>query len=135
MPVSIHCKNLPISPKEVETLWSRARDVRQYPDEEIGLRCVSVAEIQRLNKMYLGKNRPTNVLTFSYGKEHDIALCLSVARRQAPDDFSSYVALLIVHAFLHVTGMDHTTSKKAWASMLEAEEKILRKAGFRHVSW
>lgn len=142
MPVTIiKCSTLPLVQAEVDKLWQTVRGERNFPEEEVAIRCVTEKEIQELNIRYQRKDTPTNVLTFSYEKGepaspvggHDIALCLTVAQREARERSRSsrdYVALLLVHAFLHVTGMDHERSAQEAKTTQELEVVILNKAGF-----
>lgn len=129
------CKDFPLTENELENLWQAARITRNVPDDEVAMRCVDVEEIQRLNKEYRNKDIPTNILTFSYKSEgeHDIALCMEVARTEANARgiaIRDYVALLVTHAVLHVCGMDHETSEKSSLVMKETEREILRACGF-----
>lgn len=136
-------ENLPLKLTEVEQLWQETIRARDFPDETVNIKCVSPAEMRTLNKQYRGKDAPTNVLTFNYGPvghevaSHDIALCLSVAEREASErgvSLRDYVARLLVHAFLHATGMDHERSYEAARDTEQAERKILQAAGFQAAS-
>ena len=65
---------------------------------------------------------------------HDIVLCLAVAEREAEARemmLRDYAAWLLVHAFLHVTGLDHESSDQAAASTTQAEVAILAAAGYQ----
>lgn len=152
MPVSVQ-KNkyvLPVSIKEVRSLWQSVCEATRYSDEPVVVRLVSVREIQTLNKQYHHRDAVTNVLTFSYpakdlpgsGKgaqtEHDIVVCMEIATQEARQyevELGDYVALLFVHAFLHAVGMDHENNEKAARSMHEAEAIILQAHGRRLVAW
>ena len=129
------CKDFPLTEKELQSLWHMARDRSNMPDDDVAMRCVSADEIQRLNKEYRNKDAPTNILTFSYAPEgeHDIALCLEVARSEAHARaiaIRDYVALLVVHGLLHVCGMDHEESKESEITMQEKEREVLLACGF-----
>ena len=133
MSVTVLSQGLPLSVPEIERLWSATRDIVRLPDEDIALRVVSTAEITELNKKYRKKDAPTNVLTFSYETEHDVALCLEIAEEEAREhgvDLREYVAWLIAHAFIHAGGIDHEASPEEEARMREAEEAVLAKSGF-----
>lgn len=139
MPVVVQeCKDMALTVDEVVELWQAVRHNRQFPDDEVTVRCVSVAESQRLNVTYRQKDSPTNVLTFSYGDgTHDVALCGAVAQAEATDrQFSlrDYTALLLVHAFLHVTGMDHERDESEAKQTRQLEQTILAATGFSSVN-
>lgn len=133
MPVFVQCNGFPLSDEEVAGLWRETVALRQYPDELVTVCCVTEREIKRLNKQYRGREEATNVLTFSYDGEHDIALCLAVAKREAQEgnvSLRDYGAWLLVHAFLHVTGMDHEGTSEEADKMEKLEGAILKKKGF-----
>lgn len=142
MPISLQCDtHFPVSEKDARLLWSSTVRFQHCSDDVVTVRCVSSVEIQRLNRQYRNKDAPTNVLTFTYpassgdgSQEHDIALCLTVAKREAHDRHTAvhdYVALLLVHAFLHAAGLDHESSSDAAQRYAHAEREILSDAGFR----
>lgn len=138
MPVIIQGENLPVTAEEAQRLWTETIAATAHGDDEVVVRGVDEEESRRLNLEYRKKDAPTNVLTFSYpagseGVSHDIALCLPVAEKEAGErgvESRDYVALLLVHAFLHAVGMDHERSAEAAAAQQEAEVAILTKAGW-----
>ncbi|MBI1833666.1 MAG: rRNA maturation RNase YbeY [Candidatus Andersenbacteria bacterium] len=126
-----------LTPSEVERLWQEVRKACEYPDDEVAVRCVSEEEIKKLNTKYRKKNHATNILTFTYDEQHDIALCLSVAEEESREQevaLRDYVALLLVHAFLHATGMDHERSEEEAENTEDLETTILSKSGFSAIS-
>jgi probable rRNA maturation factor len=91
--------------------------------------------MRRLNRRYRGRDKPTDVLSFSYledgkGGEDGVAGDVFVshqtlvrdARRLgvAPDDLALRI---VVHGFLHVLGYDHETDRDA--SRMERRERAL----------
>jgi probable rRNA maturation factor len=135
MPLSLQCENFPLTDTEVNNLWQSVRTHTTFPDEHVALECVSKEEITRLNHQYRNKEAPTNVLTFSYGSdaEHDVALCMEVATEEASERdiaIRDYVALLVVHALLHVCGVDHEQSETESIRMKTLEQEILLSCGF-----
>jgi probable rRNA maturation factor len=97
------------------------------------LRIVGSPEGRRLNKKFRKKNRPTNVLSFSYGKgAGDIVLCHPVVAREARaqgKSIAAHYAHLVVHGALHLRGYDHAAKAQA-AKMERREIRILRRLGF-----
>ena len=81
-------------------------------DGVIALRFVPDEEMQRLNRMYRGKDSVTDVLSFSYMHDPgellgDLALSYEQAKRQAEGDVLHELVMLTVHGVLHVLGYDH----------------------------
>lgn len=133
MPVHVQCDDIAVTQEEIESLWHQAVALYGQRGDQVTIRCVSEQEIQSLNESYRHMPRPTNVLTFSYGDSHDVALCVEVASREATRRNTSlrdYTALLLAHAFLHVFGLDHERSDEEAEKTAEAERTILQRAGF-----
>jgi len=100
------------------------RRMRLHPATELTLRLVDPATIAVLNKQWMDKEGPTDVLSFPMdeltpGRDEeespegylgDIALCPQVAEQQAPaagHTTQDEVNLLTVHGILHLLGYDH----------------------------
>lgn len=137
MPIVVHGEDIGLTSDDVWRLWQQTRDFTGQADDEVVVRSVDEQESRRLNKEYRNKDEPTNILTFSYGDgTHDIALCLPVTEAEASDRGIArrdYVALVVVHAFLHVAGMDHERSDKEAQATWRAEQAILNQAGFNAI--
>jgi probable rRNA maturation factor len=88
------------------------------------------AELRRLNREFLGKDYPTDVLAFPAAGPHlgDIAISFARARAQARafgHDTGQEVRILMLHGLLHLLGMDHTAdggrmarAEKRWRARL-----------------
>jgi len=87
--------------------------------------------IQTLNRKFLKKNKPTDVLSFPLGEKApdgkyylgDIVISVPVAFRQAREKGHSLdreMRLLAIHGFLHLLGYDH------FAGIEEEEQKLHR---------
>jgi len=104
-------------------------------DAELVLRIVGAAEGRRLNRDYRGREVPTNVLTFGYGRSPlrgDVVLCSPVIAREAREQdktLAAHFAHLVVHGVLHLRGFDHERASRA-ARMEGAERRILGDLGY-----
>jgi probable rRNA maturation factor len=105
------------------------RRMRLHPATELTVRLVDADTIGVLNKQWMGKTGPTDVLSFPMdeltpgrdgadpneqdrGYLGDIALCPQVAAQQAPaagHSTSDEIELLTVHGILHLLGYDHAS--------------------------
>lgn len=89
------------------------------------------AFIRDLNKTYRGKDKPTNVLSFTGENDYlgDLILSIETIEREAKEQhksFKDHVRHLLVHGTLHLLGYDH--QRKEEAKRMEALEiKILKK--------
>lgn len=82
---------------------------------------------KKLNNSYRGKNKPTNVLSFSINKNSgEIFITPAIAKKQMKEfgrKFDNMLAFLFIHAIMHLKGMDHGDR------MDKAEEKIRKEFG------
>lgn len=94
---------------------------------EINIAIITPLEIHTLNKTYRAKDKATNVLSFPNGVDDpyypyfqmgDIAICKEIVQNEASEQKKSYVdhfAHMIIHATLHLCGLDHIEEKEAEA--------------------
>ncbi len=136
---SVQCDDFLLTGKKVAELLTVTCKEKNIPKANVTLKCVSAEEIRSMNATYRNTQAPTNILTFSYPdtNEHDVALCISIAEKEAEYlrvPLQDYVALLLVHAFLHVAGMDHEKSQTEEEETQRLEKRILGQCGFTSVS-
>lgn len=78
---------------------------------DLSLAFVSEKESKSANKKYRGKDKPANVLSFSFSKTSgEMLICPRKAREDMGRfnmDYRSFVALLFIHGLLHLKGMSH----------------------------
>lgn len=109
------------------------------PDAELSILLVDDAQIQALNRRYLHRDRPTNVLAFSmregeFSALHpsvlgDLAISAETARRQSNRfglDDMGMVTLLMIHGILHLLGYEHEGTKKGAREMAVKQKELLR---------
>ncbi len=96
--------------------------------------------IRVLNRDYLEKDHPTNVISFSMQEGEcsainpdmlgDIVISADTAAREADEGgitFEERVVFLLLHGILHLTGYDHERSGENEARRMEAKEQELFK--------
>ena len=111
--------------------WARACGV----EGAVTVRYVAEAEGRRLNRRFRGKDRATNVLSFSYASrpaQGDLVICAPVVAREAHEqgkEAAEHHAHMLVHGLLHLAGFDHEKARDA-ARMEARERSILAKLGF-----
>lgn len=80
-------------------------------------------ELQKLNRMFLGKDYPTDVLSFPSGDATslgDIAISMERARDQAAEHghtVEDEVRILMLHGLLHLLGHDHEADRGSMARL------------------
>ncbi len=107
---------------------------------ETSLALVADVSMARLNKMYRGKNRTTDVLSFSFLRGTKIVdepaligeIIISPTRAQKQAKLFGHsnpveMGLLFLHGLLHILGFDHEKSAAAAKKMGRAEQTILKK--------
>jgi probable rRNA maturation factor len=123
--------------------WASAALGARAAGRELALAVVPPAESRRLNQLYRGKDKPTNVLSFPAARVApaaapgpqplgDIVICPAVLRAEAREQGKSvraHWAHLVVHGALHLIGYDH--ERDADARRMERREiAVLRGLGF-----
>lgn len=105
------------------------------PGAELSVLLTDDATIQPLNARWRGKDRPTDVLSFSQlegeaiGQHEvlgDVVISLQTATRQAAErghDTAQEVRVLLVHGICHLLGYDHEQDDEA--EEMEALEREL----------
>ncbi len=75
---------------------------------------VEEKESRKINKKYRGKNKSTNILSFSLRKnEGELVLCPAVIKREAKDffrNFNQFLGFLVIHGMLHLKGLEHSST-------------------------
>ena len=95
---------------------------------------VSDSRVQRLNRRYRRREKPTDVLSFPSedpGYLGDIVIASGVARRQAWEAGHSVQAelrILALHGLLHLLGYDHERDN---GRMARLETRLRRRGGLR----
>ncbi|WP_159714220.1 rRNA maturation RNase YbeY [Blochmannia endosymbiont of Camponotus nipponensis] len=108
---------------------------------ELTVRIVDKKEMRYLNWYYLGKNYPTNVLSFPFTPPSivtspllgDIVLCRQVIEYESKQNnvpSQSHWAHMTIHGSLHLLGYNHIFDKEAML-MKQVEISILRKCGYK----
>ena len=102
-------------------------------------------ELRRLNRDFLGKDYPTDVLSFPNAEATaflgEIAISAARARAQAAafgHSLENEIRILMLHGLLHLLGMDHETDRgrmqraeARWRQRLALPASLIeRRAGF-----
>jgi probable rRNA maturation factor len=104
-------------------LRSFARQLRDRISDGRSFTCLITddKELERLNRMFLGKSYPTDVLSFPSAEPNalgDIAISVQRASEQADEhghELRDELRILMLHGVLHLMGMDHEKDRGAMA--------------------
>lgn len=108
---------------------------------ELSLELTGDRRMQRLNREYRKKDRPTDVLAFPIREAAmpravrpvtpmlgDVVISLPTAVRQAKEagrSIDDELAMLLVHGVLHLCGYDHERNSREMARMSRRERALL----------
>ncbi|HEY6006819.1 MAG TPA: rRNA maturation RNase YbeY [Geobacteraceae bacterium] len=118
-----------------------------YPDSELSVVIVGDRSIRRLNREYLDRDKPTNVISFAMQEGAfagmnpqvlgDVVISADTCAREAVEGGSSFagrLAFLLLHGTLHLAGFDHERSGPDEAVRMEAKEReifaLLEREGY-----
>src|ERR1700728_4627253 len=148
-----HQRQVRISIDDLEKFSARVRKLLKIPANAVTICLVSSADIAKWNRAYRGKNRPTDVLSFTSDEPSasqqfrklprkrtsaksrdgvpmpywgDIAIAPAIARQNAQRfgrEFNDEMRILILHGILHLMGYDHETDH----GQMERREMRLRR--------
>jgi probable rRNA maturation factor len=106
-----------------------------YPGSELSVSIVGDRSMRRINREYLGKDRPTNVISFAMSEGEfgelnpdilgDVVISADTALREAEAggmEFFTRLVFLLLHGILHLTGYDHERSGESEARRMEKKE-------------
>jgi rRNA maturation RNase YbeY len=102
----------------------------------LSLAVVDSEEITELNRRFLGRAQPTDVMSFALQDETsdlfgEVVICADVAAQEAGErgiDFDSELALYALHGLLHLLGYDDETDQMR-EQMQNREQEILSQFG------
>lgn len=112
---------------------------------EVEVVLADASTVQDLNRLYRGRDEPTDVLSFASHEGEafveapdaapalgEVIVCLPVAEAQAQAGgrpVAGEVAHLLVHGLLHILGHDHETTEGA-ERMQAREDELLAALGY-----
>lgn len=108
------------------------------PEARLSILLVDDEEIRGLNRTWLGKDRPTNVISFAMQEGEgagvqadllgDVVISVETAARDAAEAgvaVENELYFLLLHGILHLLGYDHERGSADDAQRMEAREREL----------
>lgn len=131
-------KQIPINKRKIRAEVTKLLKLLDCAGMEISITFVDDKAMQHLNKQYLSKDRPTNVMSFPLQEGEfsginpnmlgDVVISVDTARRDADSgnlSFDEEIIFLIIHGMLHLRGYNHENTSKTNALRMKKKEKEL----------
>lgn len=142
-----HSKNikLPISARDLQILIEKIRHyfllkkvrnkVMLKLKKELTIVFLSKAKMQKINKQFRKKDKPTDILSFT-GQDSqslgELILCLDILKKQAIDQKHSLkneITYMLIHGILHLLGYDHEVSLQEEKRMFKLQDHCFAELG------
>lgn len=136
---------------DLKTVAKTILNALECPEEtELSVVIVDDEQIQEINRDYLQRDKPTNVISFAQQEGEgagicpellgDVVISADTAHRDALDaqvSFFSELSFLLIHGVLHLVGYDHERGTQEQAELMEQKEselfQILQRDVFPHI--
>jgi len=131
-------KRIKIDKRRIRIEVNNLLKLMDCANKEISITFVDNETIQRINKQYLSKDRPTNVISFSlqegeFGNINpeilgDVIISVDTAYQDAKKgnlSFDEEILFLIIHGLLHLLGYNHENTSKVNSLKMKKKEKEL----------
>lgn len=126
----------PFSEAKVKTIVQAAVRLEKKIRGTVEVTVVSDATIKKINREYRGKDKVTDVISFGWQEDGQVAsellgelyLCYPQIKRQAKEfgvSVKEEFIRMLVHGLLHIAGHDHVQSGEA-KKMFGLQEKIIK---------
>lgn len=123
-------KNLPLLElKEKLKVVAKEKKITK----RVYLYLVDNEEIQRLNKEFLGKNKPTNVISFPYEKKDkllgEIFISVPYCESEMEEtnlNLEELIVFYFIHGLLHLLGYEHIYGGKEEEKMDKEQRRLFK---------
>ena len=127
-----------ISQKRIREVVKEILKDLGYQKWEVSILLVDDHQIKKINKKYLRRSRPTDVISFSQIEGEfsninthllgDVVISVETAKRQAKENniiLQDEITFLLIHGILHLLGYDHEGSVRKEREMKAKERELL----------
>ena len=143
--MTIHIENrqkkIKLNRRQLRQNTERILEILQLEGKEVSLVFLDNAGIRDINRDYLHRDWPTNVISFAIGEGEfsginpdllgDVVISVERAMDDARDGnlpFEDELDFLVIHGLLHLIGFDHEGCSEAEASLMRDKEQELFQA-------
>lgn len=141
MTVSVHLNRLEEWPelgaaegRVREAAWAALDAAAGGREGELSVTCLPLEEMEEMNREYLGREGPTDVVAFDLGEGERVLgdvyvspeMALRAAAEGAAGSAEEELLRLVVHGTLHALGHTHPEGEERWESpMFRLQEEVL----------
>lgn len=131
-------KRIKINKRKIRVEVTKLLKLLNCGNKEISITFVNDPTIQIINKKYLSKDKPTNVISFSLQEGEfsginpellgDVIISVDTASSDAKKGhltFDEEILFLIIHGLLHILGYNHVNTSKANVLKMKRKENEL----------
>lgn len=128
-------KQQKILKRPLRKIAQKILSVSGFPDAQLSILILDNAGIQEINRDYLQRDRPTNVISFAMQEGEgsglqplllgDVVISAERAAEDAAEagvPFEHELVFLLLHGILHLLGYDHERGTEQQALEMEARE-------------
>ena len=143
--MTIHIENrqkmIKLNTRRIRQSTQKILKILGLEEKEVSLLFLDNAGIREINRDYLHRDWPTNVISFAIGEGEfsginpdllgDIVVSVERAMDDAQDGnlpFEDELDFLVIHGLLHLTGYDHESGSEAQAAQMKEKEQELFQA-------
>jgi probable rRNA maturation factor len=132
-------RHIPLNLRKIRRVAQRILTELGLLEAELSLLFVNDLQIQALNRRYLQRDKPTNVLAFPMRKGEfptlhphllgDLVISVETAKRQSNRfglDEMGMIILLMIHGVLHLMGYEHEGTQKGAREMVLKQKELFR---------
>jgi probable rRNA maturation factor len=130
-----------IDRRKIRGTVSKIFKILNCEEKEISISFTDDENIKKLNQQYLGRDKATNVLSFSlqegeYGNINpqilgDVVISVETAQKDAAQGkltFEQEIDFLVIHGILHLLGYNHeNTTAEETQKMMRKEKELFNK--------
>jgi probable rRNA maturation factor len=131
-------RRIKVSKLALRSVARRILSASGCPEARLSILLTDDAGIRELNRDWLGKDRPTNVISFAMQEGEgagvqadllgDVVVSVETAAREAAEagvPFEHELYFLLLHGILHLLGYDHERGSATAARRMAAREREL----------
>jgi probable rRNA maturation factor len=130
---------IPVGERRIKKIAEKILNYLGISSNELSILFLDNRGITEINKKYLKRNRPTNVISFALNEGEcrninprvlgDVVISVEKAQEQAGINGTTLeeeISFLLIHGILHLIGYDHVKGQGERKRMKEKEREVYR---------